>query len=139
MGVTYSDSPRAVRRQEEQDIKTVNVELSEQLINLHFIQFCKGVLWPLFHYYGNGVKNYSPEAWKGKEAHHVTTLLGYCDVNQEFARVIASVYQEGDIIFIQDYHLLVLPQCLRERIPTAKIGLFIHTPWPRYMQNPQLT
>jgi trehalose-6-phosphate synthase len=99
----------------------IPVKLSDAVATSHFRGFCKGVLWPLFHYYG-GVKSYSQEAWQG-----------YCEANREFAKTIIEHYQEGDLIFIQDYHLMVLPELLRQQLPNAKIGFFLHTPWPRFV------
>jgi trehalose 6-phosphate synthase/phosphatase len=33
-------------------------------------------------------------------------------------------------VWVHDYHLLLLPGMIRERIPDAKIGLFVHAPFP---------
>jgi trehalose-6-phosphate synthase len=33
-------------------------------------------------------------------------------------------------VWIQDYHLLLLPQFVRERFPDLRIGVFLHTPFP---------
>lgn len=35
-----------------------------------------------------------------------------------------------DLIWINDYHLMLLPTFLAHKIPSATIGIFIHTPWP---------
>jgi trehalose 6-phosphate synthase/phosphatase len=39
-------------------------------------------------------------------------------------------YKEGDFIFINDYHLMLLPSLVKKRLPNAKIGFFMHIPWP---------
>ncbi len=51
----------------------------------------------------------------------------YRSVNEKFAQKIYELYQEGDTIWIQDYHLLLLPGMLRKLLPMAKIGFFLHT------------
>ncbi|KAK4534121.1 hypothetical protein CDCA_CDCA01G0146 [Cyanidium caldarium] len=88
--------------------------------------FCKGVLWPLFHMITeifeddtHRTKNFDRSLW------HV-----YCNVNRKFADTVVSLYHEGDLIWIHDYHLLVLPSQLRRKLCGAKIGFFLHTPWP---------
>jgi trehalose 6-phosphate synthase/phosphatase len=54
----------------------------------------------------------------------------YESANAAFARKIAEVYRPGDLIWVHDYHLLLVPRLLRESIPDAVIGLFVHTPFP---------
>jgi trehalose 6-phosphate synthase len=42
--------------------------------------------------------------------------------------------QSGDLVWIHDYHLMLLPKLLRERLDAigveVKIGFFLHTPFP---------
>ncbi|KAI8096964.1 glycosyltransferase family 20-domain-containing protein [Halteromyces radiatus] len=85
----------------------------------HYEGYCKQVLWPLFHYV----------IWNGSidESQYWDD---YVAVNQAFAQTIADNYEPGDIVWIQDYHLLLVPQILRDLKPLARIGLFIHTPFP---------
>lgn len=55
----------------------------------------------------------------------------YIRFNNAFADSIIEVYKPGDIIWIHDYHLLILPEILRQRLGRdVYIGLFIHAPWP---------
>ncbi|RGB26990.1 glycosyltransferase family 20 protein [Rhizophagus diaphanus] len=88
----------------------------------HYDGYCKHVLWPLFHYIlwdtvtdGRKEKTY----WEQ-----------YVKVNQIFTDTIVNIYKPGDLVWIHDYHLLLVPQMLRERLPDAAIGLFIHAPFP---------
>lgn len=34
------------------------------------------------------------------------------------------------IVFINDYHLLLVPEMIREKLPEATIGIFIHATFP---------
>jgi trehalose 6-phosphate synthase/phosphatase len=43
---------------------------------------------------------------------------------------VAQHYQPGDLIWVHDYQLLLLPALLRERLPDARIGFFLHIPFP---------
>ena len=38
--------------------------------------------------------------------------------------------RQGDLIWIHDYHLLLVPSLLRQSLPDAAVGLFVHTPFP---------
>lgn len=51
-------------------------------------------------------------------------------VNQSFADAIQDVYKEGDVIWVHDYHLTMLPQMLKNVLPAARIGFFLHLPFP---------
>ena len=60
--------------------------------------------------------------------------LAYEAVNRLFAKEVASHVQDNDMIWIHDYHLMLLPQLLREELDGSakgvKIGFFLHTPFP---------
>lgn len=47
-----------------------------------------------------------------------------------FADVVNKHYQEGDIVWCHDYHLMFLPKCLKEYNSEMKVGWFLHTPFP---------
>ncbi|KAI7884621.1 hypothetical protein K492DRAFT_158031 [Lichtheimia hyalospora FSU 10163] len=88
----------------------------------HYDRYCKQVLWPYFHYVvQDDLQNmmYQNDAW-----------MAYKSLNQRFADVIVENYQEGDIIWINDYHLMLLPGLVREKLPHAVIGFFLHIPFP---------
>jgi len=94
------------------------VYLSHEEIERYYEGFANGVVWPLFHYLADRV----PVDTIGWEA--------YRDVNAKFADAVAAVYQIGDAIWVHDYQLLLLPALLRERLPEAQIGFFLHIPFP---------
>lgn len=55
----------------------------------------------------------------------------YRDVNQRFCEaVLEEIGTHQAIIFIQDYHLALLPRLLKDKRPDLKIVLFWHIPWP---------
>ncbi|KAI7848686.1 glycosyltransferase family 20-domain-containing protein [Circinella umbellata] len=85
----------------------------------HYEGYCKQVLWPLLHYIMWNETVDEKRYWED-----------YVKVNQLFADQVAHYYEEGDIIYIHDYHLLLVPQMLREKLPNnTRIGIFIHTPF----------
>ncbi|TKA30395.1 hypothetical protein B0A50_02622 [Salinomyces thailandicus] len=54
----------------------------------------------------------------------------YYRMNRAFADTIMSIYKPGDVILVHDYHLLLLPSLLRQRIHTIYVGFFLHIPFP---------
>ncbi len=54
----------------------------------------------------------------------------YTAVNRYFTDVIIQCFNEGDLIWIHGFHLMILPSFLTRRIAMAKIGIFLHTPFP---------
>jgi trehalose 6-phosphate synthase/phosphatase len=54
----------------------------------------------------------------------------YGEGNRRFCEAVEQEYQPGDLIWVHDYHLMLLPAMLREKLPGAKIGFFLHIPFP---------
>jgi trehalose-6-phosphate synthase len=83
---------------------------------------CILVLWPLFNYI---IWNDATDGRIEK-----TQWNYYEAVNQTYADLVVDQYQSGDTIWIHDYHLLLVPSMVRSKLPKAKIGLFVHSPFP---------
>jgi trehalose 6-phosphate synthase len=49
--------------------------------------------------------------------------------NRLFAQALAEDAAPGATVMVQDYHLFLTPQYLRELRPDVRIGHFTHTPW----------
>lgn len=86
------------------------------------LTFACSTIWPLFHYLPADV-DINEEQWEG-----------YKRANQIFADYIAEIAEEGDVIWVHDYHLMLLPEMLRLHTESAgknvKIGFFLHIPFP---------
>jgi len=54
----------------------------------------------------------------------------YRRVNRLYADVVSSQAENDNQIWVHDYHLLLLPELLRERQAEWQIGLFMHIPFP---------
>jgi trehalose 6-phosphate synthase len=76
------------------------------------------VLWPLLH-------GFEPTIQVGE-----APWSSYVGANQEFADTTLSTSGPTDLIWIQDYHLMLLPSMLRAKRQKARIGWFCHIPWP---------
>ena len=106
----------------ENDYDSLAVYASDSDLNGHYEHYCKTILWPVFHYQ-------IPDHPKSK-AYEDHSWVYYVKVNEAFADRIAKNYKKGDIIWIHDYHLLLVPGLLRKKIPEAQIGFFLHTAFP---------
>jgi trehalose 6-phosphate synthase/phosphatase len=96
------------------------VMLSPYEIEHYYDGFSNNTLWPLFHYFPT-YAHYSQEDWEA-----------YRKVNMKFATAIAEVANPGDMIWIHDYQLMLVPQMVREMMPEVSIGFFQHIPFPSY-------
>lgn len=58
--------------------------------------------------------------------------LMYRKVNGKYAKALLGEIEhiQRPIIFINDYHLALLPRLIKESRPDAHVGLFWHIPWP---------
>lgn len=88
----------------------------------HYIQYCKQILWPTFHYQ-------IPDNPKNK-AYEDHSWGNYVAVNRAFADLMVEQFVEGDVIWVHDYHLLLVPAMVRERLPHATVGFFMHVAFP---------
>ncbi|KAH8173657.1 glycosyltransferase family 20 domain-containing protein [Sarocladium implicatum] len=116
--------------QQKQDIEDtlatehdmLTVFCSDKDFSGHYTHFCKQILWPVFHYQipdNPKSKAYEDHSWKF-----------YVNVNQAFADKIVKNWKRGDVVWVHDYHLLLVPGMVREKLPDAKIGMFLHVAFP---------
>lgn len=80
------------------------------------------ILWPILHHYPNKIP-FHESAWEA-----------YQKANHVFAKAVAADVQDNDLIWVHDYHLMLLPALLRREIGTSKknvkLGFFLHTTFP---------
>lgn len=88
--------------------------------NGYYNGHANSLLWPLFHYFPSYAE------------YNVDHYEQYCQVNEHFARTLLKHLRPGDTVWIHDYHLLALPQLLRNEMPELTIGFFLHIPFPSY-------
>ena len=101
------------------------VYLTKTQVELYYNGYCNNVLWSLFHYVP-----LNSEAKLSEATNMNAQWLAYKEANLNFCEAIMSVYRDGDVVWAHDYHLMLVPQLLRERDSAMKIGWFLHTPFP---------
>lgn len=105
------------------DVELRPVELSRAEVNGHYYGFSNRSIWPLFH---DLVQPATFErGW----------WTSYRAVNEKFADAAAKIRMRAadgarPLLWVQDYHLMLLPEMLRKRRPGYPIAFFLHIPWP---------
>jgi trehalose 6-phosphate synthase/phosphatase len=119
-GFTPNDNQgkEKLRQQLMNEYQCHPVFLSPKEIKRYYDGFSNNTLWPLFHYFPTRC-SYETLDWEMYQA-----------VNRKFAQLVLEVAGPDDLIWIHDYHLLLLPQFIREALPEATIGFFLHIPFP---------
>lgn len=100
------------------EFQCVPVYLTPLEIKKYYDGFSNNTIWPLFHYFPSRC-TYETSEWEF-----------YQKVNRKFLERVLEVAQPDDIIWIHDYHLLLLPDLIRAELPEAAIGFFLHIPFP---------
>jgi len=96
------------------------VFLTSKEVERFYAGFSNRTIWPLFHYF----YQYAQFRKEYFEAYRL--------VNEKFCDVIMGVAKPDDTIWIHDYQLMLLPELLRKKIPSATIGFFLHIPFPSF-------
>jgi trehalose 6-phosphate synthase len=97
------------------------VKLSRAQVRGYYHGFANRTLWPLFH--DLIAQPVIDRRW----------WTSYHEANRAFAEATAAVVEQADTVptlWVQDYHLMLLPEMLRERFPGGSIGFFLHIPFP---------
>lgn len=118
----------SVPAEREQEVRQLALEahsafplfLSPEDMNQFYLGFCNNTLWPLFHYFPSYV-DYNPEHW-----------ATYVRVNGLFRDAVLELLRPDDTIWVHDYQLMLLPGLLRQALPDASIGFFLHIPFPSH-------
>ncbi|GAB3225299.1 bifunctional alpha,alpha-trehalose-phosphate synthase (UDP-forming)/trehalose-phosphatase [Spirosoma arcticum] len=82
--------------------------------------FSNDLIWPLFHYF--------PSYASFRES----DFDNYQQANTHFLEELTALIEPGDLVWIHDFQLMLLPQLVRQAIPEATIGYFFHIPFPTY-------
>ena len=110
----------AVNRTLRDEYSSVGVDLNSDEIESFYFGFCNKVIWPLFHYFLTYAE------------HDVSLWDSYVSVNSKFAERVLEIAEPGDLIWVHDYQLMLLPSLLKDRLPDATVGFFLHIPFPSY-------
>jgi trehalose 6-phosphate synthase len=94
------------------------IDLGEDDYRHYYQGFSNAALWPVLHY-RLGIARFAREDW-----------IGYRRVNAAFAAALAPLLRTGDTVWVHDFHLFLLAAELRALGCRARIGFFLHVPFP---------
>lgn len=117
-GRTVQGSVGATEFREEDGITYATVDLTETSHSGFYEGYANQTLWPLFHYRVD------------LAVFDRTTFDHYMDVNRLFAERLMPLLRHGDLVWVQDYHLIPLGEELRRQGCELRLGFFLHTPFP---------
>lgn len=107
-----------LHQQRAGNVELVTIDLSREDHDTYYTGYANQALWPAFHYrldladFGSGF------------------FAGYQRVNRLFARKLAPLLRDDDVIWVHDYHLIPLASELRSLGCRQRIGFFLHIPLP---------
>jgi len=96
----------------------VTVNLPADLARRFYEGYANQTLWPLFHNFATNFEA-DPEGWSA-----------YVTANRRFRDAVLEHLEPGDTVWIHDYHLMLLPRLIRDVAPEARVGFFLHIPFP---------
>jgi trehalose 6-phosphate synthase/phosphatase len=116
-----SDEPRSsMRRDVDARLDSMGmaaIHLSRAEVTGFYRRYANGVLWPALH--DMRVNEHASSDWDA-----------YRRVNERFAEAIVRELRADDVVWVHDYHLMLVPQLVRAQCAWARIGFFLHTPFP---------
>lgn len=108
----------ALENKLNRELGYVPVFMSDEQIEGFYRGFSNSSLWPLLHLMP-GKFRYRREWWEQ-----------YLAINQQFADAVLGIAQPGDMVWVHDYHLMLLPEMLKRQRTDFRVGFFLHTPFP---------
>ncbi len=105
------------------DIDLELLDIDPAVHRMHYDVVANGVLWFLFHGLFDRVRRPRfdvrfRDAWDA-----------FVVVNEAFAEAVAARASAGELVLVQDYQLMLVPQQLRARRPDLRVVHFTHTPF----------
>lgn len=114
-----AEGPRRAVEDQLRERRLSPVDLPSQVVQGYYAGLANGVVWPLFHYLLDRVHLDARADWSGYE-----------EANLRFADAVAAEARDDDLVWVHDYQLMLLPAELRRRGVRARIGFFLHIPFP---------
>jgi trehalose 6-phosphate synthase/phosphatase len=108
----------ALLQQWQQAHGYVAVDLPPDLARRFYEGYANKTLWPLFHNFATSFEC-DPEGW-----------AAYVAANRRFRDAVLEHLGPDDLVWVHDYHLMLLPRLIRDVAPEARVGFFLHVPFP---------
>ena len=112
------DSQRRLVATWERRHRFIAVHLPPAISSGFYDGFANDTLWPLLHSFPTRV-TFDPASW-----------IAYRDANQRFADTAVRRLHPGDLVWVHDYQLMLVPALLRQADAEVRSGYFLHIPFP---------
>lgn len=117
-GEVVEREARGVRLIAENGIDFALADLTEAEHEQYYLGYSNRTLWPIFHYRID-LAVFDEAAFEVYEA-----------VNRRFGRLLAGLTKPGDMVWLHDYHFLLMGQEMRASGWEGALGFFLHIPFP---------
>ena len=94
--------------------------LDKRTERLYYNGFSNAMIWPLFHYFPSFAE-YDAEYYEAYKA-----------INRQFSEKIKSIAGADDLVWVHDYHLMLVPGFLKQGARPLSSSFFLHIPFPSY-------
>ena len=94
--------------------------LDDALNDAYYEGFCNSTIWPISHYYPY-LTSFDEDDYEA-----------YVKANKIFSNKINAFIRPGDVVWVQDYQLMLLPAMIRAEHAEASIGYFHHIPFATF-------
>jgi len=117
-GETVERETRGVRLFAEDNIEYALADLTQAEYDGYYLGYANRALWPVFHYRID-LAHFDDAEFAAYEA-----------VNRRFARLLAQFTRPDDVVWVHDYHFLLMGAELRASGWEGRMGFFLHIPFP---------
>jgi trehalose 6-phosphate synthase len=117
-GETLERETRGVRLFAEDNVDFALADLTQAEYDGYYLGYANRALWPVFHY-------------RVDLAHFdEQEFATYEEVNRRFGRLLAQFTRPDDIVWLHDYHFLLMGHEMRQSGWEGPMGFFLHIPFP---------
>lgn len=121
VGWAGAQLPRGAKLGQKDDSYEMRaVPLTESEVTRYYHGFSNRTLWPLFHCFP-GLARFHAQDWQTYEK-----------VNRRFADATIEAGTDDSLVWVQDYHLMLAPQMVRQERLDVQLAFFLHIPFPPY-------
>jgi len=117
-GIREADREPKLTARSTRGLKLLGMSLTQVEVDEHYLGYCNRTLWPLFH------------SFQGRVKIRLRHEASYRRVQARFAARLHRLLRPGDLVWVHDYHLLLLGRELRQLGWTGRLGFFLHIPFP---------
>jgi glucosylglycerol-phosphate synthase len=114
----WSESIRVPSPESPESYTVRRIPLSPEEAERFYYDFTSTALWPVLFSLLDKAR-FTQAAWET-----------YRRVNEAFAAAACEEAEPGALVWVNDFHLMLVPKLIKQRRPDVNIALFLHTTFP---------